>query len=413
MKILAIVILYSLLSGILCSCGRNKRNLSNPLNESPIVAHKTISNAGDTLIICDINRIKDTINFPLSLLLSDLEIVKLDDREDATIDNVSLHTVSPNYIGLYSFYGGIKLFDRYGNYISEISKKGQGPDEYTLSPSDMLIDEAQNRFYFTGPGMNLMMAFDLEGNPQRHIPLAQFEELPDRYNTHMGFRFDEEYKLLSVAHVPFSSEEPAFWVQDLEGHLIQWLPGKHLATRMDFSNTLGNAQNTSANDYCIGYWFDERVDSLYHYDEKGNRMKPVFTANLDCISRFHKYIELPGYYYIYMGDYGGVVYNNVYVLIDKQTLRGSYVRFKLDMLGNIGTGQWLDFTRGYYVRCTHPAILQEQWQGSDDFSELPPNMAKFMRYLQTHDVEDMNNVVLIGKLKQKQDEKFILKDMNW
>ena len=150
--------MYSLLFVALCSCEGQKGDLNNPMNGSPIVAHKTILNSGDTLIICDINLIKDTIDFPMSLLLSDIEIVKLDEKEDATIDNVSLHTVSPNYIGLYSFYGGIKLFDRYGNYISEISKKGQGPDEYTLSPSDMLIDEAQNRFYFTGPGMNLMMA---------------------------------------------------------------------------------------------------------------------------------------------------------------------------------------------------------------------------------------------------------------
>ena len=390
-----------------------ENDLNTPLNGCPVVAQRVITNSGDSLIVCNIKLLTDTIDFPLSHLLSYLEIVKLDDREDATIDNVSLQAVSPNHIGLYSFYGGIKLFDRSGNYISDISKKGQGPDEYTLSPSDMLIDEAKNRFYFKGPGMEKLMTFDLYGNPVKHIPLSRFKNLPDRYNNQIGFRFDSEHERIKIAHVPFSEEEPALWIQDLEGNLIQWTPGKHLASRRDFSNTLGNAQNTAANDYCIGYWYDERVDSLYHYDEMENRMRPVFTANLDCISKFHKYIELPGYYYIYMGDYGGVVYNNVYVLIDKQTLRGSYVRFKLDMLGNIGTGQWLDFTRGYYVRCTHPAILQEQWQGSDDFSELPPNMAKFMRYLQTHDVEDMNNVVLIGKLKQKQDEKFILKDMNW
>ena len=40
-------------------------------------------------------------------------------------------------------------------------------------------------------------------------------------------------------------------------------------------------------------------------------------------------------------------------------------------------------------------------------------MAKFMRYLQTHDVEEMNNVVLIGKLKQSKDEEFVLHDMNF
>ncbi len=398
--------------GILCACGPAS-NQPVGLDNSPVVAQRVVTPLGDTLLVANMDLIKDTIDFPMSLLLADLEIIRLDDREEATIDNVIFHTASPNYIGLYSFYGGIKLFDKKGNYITDISKKGQGPNEYLLGPSDILIDEVHDRFYFTGPGMDKIMVFDLKSNPQKHLPLAKFEELPGRYNTHMKFNIDIERNRLSIAHVPFSSEEPAYWTQDLEGNLIQWLPGKHLTSRRDFSNTLGNNQNTSDIDYCIGYWFDERVDSLYHYDEKKNRMKPVFTTNMDCISKYHKYIELPDYYFVYMGDYGPVVTNTKYILIDKHTLRGSYVHFKLDMLGNIDTGQWVEFDRGNYYRCMHPAILQEQWQNKEDFSELPPNMAKFMKYLQTHDPEDMNNVVLIGKLKHSKDDSFTLHDMNY
>ena len=50
------------------------------------------------------------------------------------------------------------------------------------------------------------------------------------------------------------------------------------------------------------------------------------------------------------------------------------------------------------------------WQ---DLSGLPAGVAKFIKYIQTEDAEDMNNVILIGKLKQSKDEGFTLKDMNF
>ena len=36
-----------------------------------------------------------------------------------------------------------------------------------------------------------------------------------------------------------------------------------------------------------------------------------------------------------------------------------------------------------------------------------------LRYLKTHDTENMNSVVLIGKLKQGKDEGFTLHDMDY
>ena len=267
------------------------------LSNSPIVAEVKLTATGDSVVVCNMDLVTDTIDFPMGLLLSNLELVKLDDGENASIKNVSLQAVSSNYIGLYSFYGGIKLFNREGHFISKISGKGQGPNDYSYGPSDMLIDESNDCLYFTEPGMEKLMVFDLKGNPKKPIPLFPFNNLEGHYNTHMSFCFDHEHNILKIAHIPFSSEEPAYWIQDEEGNLVQWVAGKHLASNRDFSNTLANMQNTSENDYSIGYWFDERVDSLYHYDEIKNRMKPVFTANLDCITKYHKYIELFEYYY--------------------------------------------------------------------------------------------------------------------
>ena len=100
-------------------------------------------------------------------------------------------------------------------------------------------------------------------------------------------------------------------------------------------------------------------------------------------------------------------------MIDKHTLKGSYVRFKLDMLGDIDIPRGNMIDHGYYKTCIHPYVLQEQWMKKGEISGLPDGIARFVKYLQTHDVEEMNNVVLIGKLKQSKDEEFVLHDMSF
>ena len=83
------------------------------------------------------------------------------------------------------------------------------------------------------------------------------------------------------------------------------------------------------------------------------------------------------------------------------------------MLGNIDFPRSSIWNRGYYKTCIHPYVLQEQWMQKGEIKGLPEGIARFVKYLQTHDVEDMNNVVLIGKLKQSKDEGFTLHDMNY
>ena len=396
--------------GLLASC-TSEKPAPIGLDASPVVAQRMVTPLGDTLVVANMDLMIDTIDFPMSLLFSDLEIIKLEERDEALIDMIYLADVSPNYMALYSYYNGIKLFDREGYYISDISRRGQGPEEYASALSHLVIDEPNNRLFFSILGGDRIMSFDLKGNPCKPILLAS-----GKLSKIIKFRIDNNRQKVIIAQGGLHNvEEPTYWTQDMDGNYIQQLPVGHLAaTSGGLNNGLGELFNTSAMDYAIGYWWQEdRVDSLYHYDERANRLKPVFTANLTSIPLFHLYIDLPRYYLIQMGDYGGVLTNYRHILIDKETLKGSYVRFNLDMLGNIGLQDWMYFVRGNYFKEFHPYELIEQWQGSDEFSELPPNMAKFMRYLQTHDTEDMNNVVLIGKLKQSHDEEFVLHDMNF
>ena len=395
-----------------CSCNKEVININSPLDASPVIAQEIVTQKGDTMIVCNTDLINDTIDFPMSLLFSDFEMVKLDDRDDALIDMIAIMNVSSRHLAVYSYYNGIKLFDRQGNYITNVSKMGQGPEDYPYGLDYMYIDEPYNRLYFSTIIGDKIMSFDLGGGSYKPIPLAR-QKLSNR----IKFEIDNKRQRVIVAHGGlYEADEPAYWVQDLDGNMIQQLPAGHLAA-VDgggLNNGLGELFNTSAFDYAIGYWWREnRIDTLYHYDVTSNLMRPVFTANLTSIPTYHLYIELPCHYLIQMGDYGGTLTNYKHILIDKQTLKGSYVRFKFDMLGNLNGQEWLRFRRGIFMKGISPYELLEKWQGSNDFSELPPNMAKFMRYLQTHDTEDMNSVVLIGKLKQSKDEEFVLHDMNF
>lgn len=214
-----------------------------------------------------------------------------------------------------------------------------------------------------------------------------------------------------MAALCFVKDEPAFYIQDFEGNMIQEVPSNHLASQvMDFSNEVYFQQNTSALDYDLFWWGQDRLDSLYHYDESANRMVPKFTTNLNSKDNMHNYIELPGYYLV--SCYQPDPPKSMLAMIDKQTLKGSYVRLILDMMGGIDVTN-TGFVDGNYILNIPPFYLQKQWMNWQDLSDLPAGLAKFVKYLHNSDAEDMNNVVLIGKLKQSKDDGFTLKDMEF
>lgn len=70
---------------------------NDPLAKSPTVAKLTNTPNGP-LIGCDLKALKDTVNFPLSQLTEELQIVKLDNRDEALIGGWVRTTVGEKYI---------------------------------------------------------------------------------------------------------------------------------------------------------------------------------------------------------------------------------------------------------------------------------------------------------------------------
>ena len=408
MKILKTILAALVLAITASSCHKDgeQADATSPLKDSPVVAQQVITLNGDTIIVCDLSLLKDTIDLPLSTFVSDFELVDLGEDEEALIKETSgggSIAVSPNYIGIYSGTG-YKLFDKTGKYITSLSAQGQGPNEYAFSIYDSYIDEKNDRAYLL-PMNGKILVYDLKGNAQPYIPLA--------HETTKGkFYVDDQKKLLYVANMPFSDTASTFWIQDFEGKLIKEIIAGHLKiVPPDFSNDINVSMNTEEIDYSVFHW-KNTVDTLYHYNEADNRLAPSFTVNFKDNPILHDYIELPDYYLIRLIEIESD-YRYIYGLIDKKTLKGNYIKLKLDMLGNIDAPAWAIFERGLYTANIYAYYLQGQCDRLSDLSSLPSGIAKYIQDLQQNDCEDLNNIILIGRLKKNTAESFMMNDKDY
>lgn len=409
MKILKTILAALVLAITASSCHKDgeQADATSPLKDSPVVAQQVITLNGDTIIVCDLSLLKDTIDLPLSTFVSDFELVDLGEDEEALIKETSgggSIAVSPNYIGIYSGTG-YKLFDKTGKYITSLSAQGQGPNEYAFSIYDSYIDEKNDRAYLLPMNGNKILVYDLKGNAQPYIPLA--------HETTKGkFNVDDQKKLLYVANMPFSDTASTFWIQDFEGKLIKEIIAGHLKiVPPDFSNDINVSMNTEEIDYSVFHW-KNTVDTLYHYNEADNRLAPSFTVNFKDNPILHDYIELPDYYLIRLIEIESD-YRYIYGLIDKKTLKGNYIKLKLDMLGNIDAPAWAIFERGLYTANIYAYYLQGQCDRLSDLSSLPSGIAKYIQDLQQNDCEDLNNIILIGRLKKNTAESFMMNDKDY
>lgn len=83
-------------------------------------------------------------------------------------------------------------------------------------------------------------------------------------------------------------------------------------------------------------------DSLYHYDESENRLRPCFAVNFSGEVPDHWIFETSDYYMVTInGSTGGDISSGFHnspqkrIIVDKNTGRGAYAHVVLDGYGNI------------------------------------------------------------------------------
>jgi len=384
--------LFLLLFLSLVSCDTKQAvDGNNPWDKFSVVARKVLTPQGDSVIVCDFSLLKEAADIQLSALFSDFDVVCLSNESNALITEGGL-TVSENYFGIYSSRGGeYKLFDRKGNFITNISSRGQGANEFATSIYDSYIDEAAGRIYLLPMISNKILVFDLEGNAQGQIPLP--------YRAPKGkMAIDSQKKEVLMMALPFSDTPSVIWRQDFDGNIIRELSAApYVIEHTDYSNEINSGLNTSNLDFTLFHW-TPTADTLYNYDESANRLRPVFTVKFPNDILQHEYIELPDFYLIRMID--GKSENYQMAIVDKNSLKGGFVRLKLDMLGNIEGASWIDFARGYYVMNNYTYLLKEQIEAAlASGNALDEEVRERLDIINDNITEDSNNVILIGKLK--------------
>ena len=111
---------------------------------------------GEKLYICDVQKVNDSIVLPLSELIEELHVIKLDSAKAALIPGGAV-MFTENYVGIKP-WGQMpyKLYDKQGRYIRDIGAIGKGPNEY-LNIYCCQLDEANDRVSASSPVRRRLM----------------------------------------------------------------------------------------------------------------------------------------------------------------------------------------------------------------------------------------------------------------
>jgi hypothetical protein len=365
-----------------CTGGKTQSALS----DAPVVATK------DKVMTLDVSLLKDTVVIPLSQLVEDLSIVKLDASDEALVYPYQVE-ISSNYLlvkGGTGPTGGApmpsKLFDKSGKFIADIGSIGQGPGEYTMLYSQQL-DEENQRIYLMPWQSDKLLVYDLTGKSLDPIRLP--------YRTTKAV-FKVKGNKVGVATVAFSGIQPSVaWIQNIDGTVLHEIPAGTLAVRPDFSNEIVSNQN--ADDFDVSFLFVQiRPDSLYHLDMDKEMLVPVFTANFGNNEVIHSYAEWKDYF-LGTTTLDGWMISGAYI-VDKETGRGAFFRIVNDLLNGENIEYHL-FNKGYYVLNIDPESLSEEIEKSLKRESLPAYMREKLTEIQKTISPNDNNYIIYAKFK--------------
>ena len=386
---------------LLGACTVSSSSGDKSLDDCPVVAtQETIGN--DVVTTLHPDRVKDTLDLPLSQLLEDFRIVPLDNREEALTKGDFVSVFDQHILIGGSTKEACKLFDHEGHYLCQIGANGQGPGEY-WAVYDKQVDAANDRIYLLPWNAKSLLVYDLKGKYLSSIPLPTL--VPKGV-----FAVDTRNQRLIVGMLPFDQIEGAsiVWQQDFEGNVLHRVDAKPYAITPDYSNEVEQGLNLPDGtfDFSLFLWTATH-DTLYHFLPEADRLAPVFTLQQPSEPIQHGYKELPHYFLtdittaIEQVAMGSQVSDRVCALVDKQTLKGAYVRFLNDLIGNIVVkGAIFCFQKGYFAYTMEPGNLLDCLDTALSHSDrLSTEERTRLEQLRDEIDPDANNYLFVGKIK--------------
>ena len=377
-----------------CS-GGNRKTIS--LEDMPVVTHQEVRD-GQEITVCNLELIEDTIDLPLSYFVEDLQMVKLDNRNEALVGKGRV-SVSENYLLVAkSSNEPYKLFRQDGNFVGTVGSIGQGPGEYTMI-YDVQIDEKSGRIYMLPWNATSILVYDLQGKFEKNIPLnKKYEKLRVPKGR---IKVDAENNRIGVVLLPFDYLPVVSWVQDMEGNVISETSTEHFKVAPDFSNEVLSMKATDELSVQITGLKD---GPIHHLDMDKGSLRPVFWVDKGNKElQIHSYNEYPYHY-------GGVIASILRInerqttstdpkdyLVDKQTGKGCFYRLYNDWLGDAPT--WLEGLDGYYTLNIEPGELLDLLEKVlKENTSLDAERRKKLEEMKASIDEDENNYVFVGKL---------------
>ena len=379
----------------LCACTSVQNG--NSLDQCNVIASRVVTD-GDTLVVCDVSKIEQHIKVPLSTLVKDWKLLKLENSsKEVMVQPVYIYP-SENYILIHPLEHnrGTMLFDKTGKYLFDIGKKGNGPGEIVSSIADIKMDEDNDCVYINDLKPSRILKYRLSnGDYLTEIPLS--------YSHAEKFLLNPKDETLIATCRPHKRLDlgiPWIWKQDFQGNILQELPKKAFNKEFWYEFWLWSRNDEIA-------FFDFNVpsikDTLYHYDIPSNRLKPHFTVDFGSEIPDHQYEDTSDYYLVTLISdmkMNKPIDPTKRILIDKKTLKGAYVDIVLDGYGDFSiTNCWVYLRDNYFTMSLYPHQVAET---CEKLLEHPENLTQEekqnLQELLDGITEDDNAFILYGKI---------------
>ena len=369
----------------------------NSLDQCNVVASRLVTD-GDTLVVCDVSKIEQHIKVPLSALVKDRKMLKLENSSKEAMVQPSSIYPSENYILIHpvEYNRESMLFDKTGKYLLDIGRRGNGPGEMVRDIADIEMDEDNDCVYIRDLKPSRILKFQLStGEYLTEIPLGY-------YKTN-EFLLNPKDETLIVTCRPHQRREegiPWIWKQDFQGNILQELP-KRAYIRTDWSQFW--LWNRNEEIVFFDFNIPGRKDTLFHYDLRNNRLKPNFTVNFGSEIPNHQYEDTSDFYLVSLLNdpgMGGAFNITKRLLVDKKTLKGAYVDIVLDGYGDFSiTYQWMYFNNSYFTLGLEPHQVAETCEKLLAHPEnLTQEEKQNLQELLDGITEDDNAFILYGKI---------------
>ena len=348
----------------------------------------------DTIYTCDLSEISTKErSLKLSELIDSFQIVYFENSDKALFKFWKAY-ITEHYIGiLQDGMLPFKLFDHKGGFKCNVGSVGQGPGEYTMLYSST-IHEKDSSIWLIPFNGNCLLKYDLNGNckvsiktRKMHKPVIRYEKDGTLTATNLyfkdipGFLYLRLFREDSLRYMD-EEKEYAFNAYDKEGNFS------------GFNHEIWFYNNTEHFTYMTTL-----SNQLYKYDIAAEQTR----SRLSIISRpnDNAYMildELPSSFLIKIYSFDAK--ERKMIIANKFTQEAYYAKIQNDFMGNLPV---TDFAPrdGWYYEMFEPIELIDLIETHLSDKALQMEDKKKLEMLLSSIDEEANNILFMGKLKQK------------